>query len=457
LPADANYNPSGARIDQSRYHLSVGLDGGGSPGRWALNLAITRTFDDLLRGFLRGNAFAMPPDAGVGDGLQTDGYSQTRGITDLYFDAHVTSDLSPRLNLTYGVDYLYGRGSQHAINFGYCVAPTGREQSCMGAHHADEIVQSIDTRNFSGLYAQLDYRPAPSLDVLGGIRLNHTHEATGGQAIDNTGAEPILAFSGTDAGENTRLSGMLGASWRTWSSGRDALTLYGDYRDSFKPLAIDFGPEAEVQVLQPETAASCELGAKLRLLNDDFDLDASVFRMDFRNGLTFAADGSGNVVRVNGGATRFRGFEIESRYRVSAGLQFAAHVASHDARYVAYTGDNGMSASGHQVEMSPRLLAGGGLLYAGHAGTSATVVLDYIGGRWLNAENSVFARGYTTLDASLGYPLGRYTIHVNGYDLTDRRDPVAQSELQETVSATATAGYYRLPGRSIVVGVSASF
>ncbi len=456
LSSDANFNPSRAWLDQSRYHLAIGLDGEGSPGRWALSLAMTRTLDGLLRGFLRGNAFADPPDAGVGDGLQADGYSQSRGITDLYFDAHVTTDVSQRLDLTYGVDYLYGRGSQHAINFGYCVAPTGRELSCQGAHHADEIVESSDTRNFSGLYSQFDYRPALTLDVLGGMRLNHTQESSGGLAIDNTGAEPILAFHGTDAGQNTRLSGMLGASWRAWSSARNALTLFGDYRSSFKPLAIDFGPEAEVQVLQPETAESYELGAKLRLLNSDFDLDASVFRMDFQNGLTFAADGHGNVVRANGGATRFQGFEIESRYRVSTELQFAAHIASHDARYLAYIGENGMSASGHQVEMSPRLLAGAGLLYAGRTGARATVVVDYIGGRWLNAENSVFTGGYTTVDASLAYQLGRYTVHMNGYNLTDRHDSVARSELQETVTVTATAGYYRLSGRSIVIGVSAS-
>jgi iron complex outermembrane receptor protein len=454
LPMDANYNPRGASLDQSRYHLSIGLNGASAFGQWAANLAVTRTNDDSLRGFLRGNAFLDPPDAGVGDGLQADGYSQARDITDLYFDAHVTRDFSPRLNLTYGVDDLHGRGIQHATNFGYCIALSGQELPCAGAHHADEIVQSSDTRDFSGLYAQFDYRPSTSLDVLGGLRVNRTHETADGLAINNTGPVPVIAFDGRDGRDDTRPSGVLGASWRAWHSAENAVIAYGDYRNSFKPLATDFGPEAEVQVLQPETADSYELGAKLRLLEGALDLDTSLFRMNFRNGLTYAADASGTYHRANGAATRFQGFELESRYRVSTELQVAAHVAKHDARYVSFIAGNGADSSGNQVEMSPRLLGGVGLLYAGHRGIAATVVVDYIGDRWLNSPNSLSAGGYTSVDATLAYRAGKCTIGISGYNLTDRRDPVSQSELQETVTVTATAGYYRLPGRSAVVRVS---
>ena len=43
--------------------------------------------------------------------------------------------------------------------------------------------------------------------------------------------------------------------------------VYADYRNSYKPLAIDFGPEAEVEVLKPETVNSYEFGAKIQLLD----------------------------------------------------------------------------------------------------------------------------------------------------------------------------------------------
>lgn len=451
LPVDANYNPAGARLNQERYHVVLGLDGEGAFGRWSSKVAFTRTLDDILRGFLRGTAFSDPPDGGVGDGLQADGYSQTRGITDIYVDAHITADLAKNLNLTYGIDYLHGLGSEHAINFGYCVDPAAHELICEGAHHEDEIVRSDDKRDFAGLYSQVDWKLTEAVDLLAGLRLNHTRETASGQAIDNTGPEPVLAFDGRDERTKTRLSGTIGASWHAWLSGRDAVTLYADYRNTYKPLAVDFGPEAEVEVLKPETANSYELGAKVQLLDGRVDVDSSLFRMDFKNGLTFADEGGGDFRPVNGGQTRFKGFEIESRFVLTSEWQLMAHHAYHDARYVRYTLDDGTDVSGHRVEMSPPQLTGLGFLYSGGDGLSAALVANYVGTRELNKRNTVAAGGYTTVDVSVGYRLGRYRLQLNGYDLTDRRDPVSESELQEGVTVTGTAGYYRLPGRTVAM------
>jgi iron complex outermembrane receptor protein len=454
LPVNANYNPAGAKLDQDRYHLAMGLDGNNALGDWSATLAATRTEDDLLRGFLRGDAFVDPPDAGVGDGLQADGYSQGRQITDLYLDVHLTRDLSADLNLTYGVDFLHGEGSEHAINFGYCIDAAGHEQDCAGAHHPDELVRSSDRRNFAGLYAQAGWNLPGSVDVLAGLRLNHTRETAHGQAIDNTGPAPVIAFDGDDERSNTRMSGVIGANWHAWSEGSDALTLYADYRNSYKPLAIDFGPEAETDVLQPETAESDELGARVLLLGGKLDIDTSVFRMDFRNGLTFADDGTGNFVRANGGETRFQGFEVESRYQWSPQFQLAMHYAYHDAQFVRFTRDNGADAAGNRFEMSPRHLGGVGLIYTAATGFGGSLVADYVGDRKLNKSNTVEAGGYTTVDASLSYRFGKYHVQLSGYNLTDRRDPVAESELSEAVTVTGTAGYYRLPGRHLEISVA---
>jgi outer membrane receptor protein involved in Fe transport len=451
FPIDANFNPAGAKLNQERYQLAFGLDGDGPLGRWSTKVAFTRTLDDILRGFLRGTAFADPPDGGVGDGLQADGYSQKRGITDVYADAHLTADLGPNLNLTYGIDYLHGFGSEHAVNFGYCVDPAGREFACDGARHDDEIVRSDDKRDFAGLYAQADWKLTETVDLLGGLRLNHTRETASGQAIDNTGEVPVLAFDGRDSLSKTRLSGTVGVSWRAWADGPNAATLYADYRNTYKPLAVDFGPEAEVAVLKPETASSYEAGAKLQVLDGRLDVDTSIFRMDFENGLTFADDGGGNFLPVNAGRTRFQGFEVESRFVLTPGWQVMAHYAHHDARYRRYTLDDGTDVSGRRLEMSPQDLAGLGFLYSGSAGLTATLVGNYVSARELDKRNSLAAGGYATLDGSMGYTFGRYRLQLNGRNLTDRRDPISASELQGSVTVTGTAGYYRLAGRSLVV------
>ncbi len=447
LPIDANFNPAGAKLDQQRYALNVGLDGNSSAGDWAVTVSATRTLNDILRGFLRGDAFADPPDAGVGDGLQADGYTQSTAITDVYFDAHVGTMLSPALHLMYGIDYTYGYGSENAINFGYCIDANGHEYTCDGAHHPDELVYSDDKRGFSGAYAQLDWQLHPSLDVLAGVRLNHTRELADGVAIDNTGAAPVVTFDASDERTTTRLSGALGVSWKSWVSGGNSLTWYADYRNTFKPLAIDFGPEAEVDILEPETGVSFEVGAKGRLLDGRADIDASVFRMNFRNGLTYTQNSNGQFGPTNSGESRFQGFEIESRFQLSHGWQIAAHYANHDARYVTFTGGDGVDVSGNRIEMSPRQLGGIGLLYAPATGLSGSLVVDYVGPRELDATNALATGGYTTVDASLTYSWDHYRFQLSGYNLSNVRGPVASSELNESVTVTQTAGYYRLPAR----------
>ena len=69
------------------------------------------------------------------------------------------------------------------------------------------------------------------------------------------------------------------------------------------------------------------------------------------------------------------------------------------------------------------------------------VAADYVGERWLNKRNTSLAGSYTTVDAGIGYAFDRWEVRVDGYNLSDRRDPVAESELGD-------AQYYRLPARS---------
>ncbi|HEV7432775.1 MAG TPA: TonB-dependent receptor, partial [Steroidobacteraceae bacterium] len=117
--------------------------------------------------------------------------------------------------------------------------------------------------------------------------------------------------------------------------------------------------------------------------------------------------------------------------------------------YVTFTPGDGVDVSGNRIEMSPRQLGGIGLLYAPRTGLSGSIVAEYVGPRELDAPNTLAAGGYTTVDASVNYSLGHYRLQLSGYNLTDVRAPVASSELNENVTVTQTAGYYRLPARVV--------
>ncbi|MFP5286872.1 MAG: TonB-dependent receptor, partial [Thermoanaerobaculia bacterium] len=268
IPLDTNYNPRDAKIDQSRLHLATGYDRSLSRGSWSTTLALTHTGRDTVRGFLTGVSTAAP---------NARGYEQDLTIDDLYFDSHVAWRLKPELQLIAGLDHLAGRAEGDAETFSYFVPRNGAGAPSSSGLPRQMGFEVEDERNFSGLYLQTEWTPAPRWRIQAGVRLNRTVE-------DREAGEEELLAGGEEPGEEeeegrssrttTRGSGTLGVSWLAWSRGSDGLWLFTDYRNTHKPAAIDFGPEAEPEIPQPETAESYEIGVKNRLGGGRLEWDA---------------------------------------------------------------------------------------------------------------------------------------------------------------------------------------
>jgi len=92
--------------------------------------------------------------------------------------------------------------------------------------------------------------------------------------------------------------------------------------------------------------------------------------------------------------------------------------------------------------MTPVWLAGFGIVYAPPKGFIAHADAAFTGSRYLNKRNTALADQFTTWGMGIGWRADRYEIRLDGTNLGDRRDPVAESEL-------ADASYYRLEARRI--------
>ena len=244
-------------------------------------------------------------------------------------------------------------------------------------------------------------------------------------------------------GDN-RWSGALGTSYRFWQDGRDYITAYAGYRNAFKPAVIDFGPEAEPGILQPEQARSGELGVRGQDLEGRLQWDVSLFRMDFEN-LVVSQDVDGAPGLTNAGNERFKGAEAEVRWNLHDGFSAVGTWAYHDARFADYVqlfGDTPTQLDGKRLELSPRHVGSLGLMYAPEPGLRANVTVGRVGSRFLNKRNTALAGAYTTVDAGIGWRHASWEVRIDGTNLGDRRDPVAESELGE-------AQYYRLPARAV--------
>jgi outer membrane receptor protein involved in Fe transport len=438
VPLDANHNPLNARMDEDRIQAALGYVLPTGAGEWSTRLAIAENHGDAVRGFLR-EEFA---DDGVT--INADGYQQRRRTREIYFDSHVASKLGGAATLVWGLDHMYGAGNQRTANFEYAVNPEGSNAPDWQALHIDEYTRLDDRRNFTGIYAALDYAISDAWRIDAGLRYNRTQETRSGQEIDNTGPAPVAGEVETQGRSDERWSGALGTSYRFWQDGHDYLTAYANYRDAFKPAVIDFGPEAESDILEPERARSGEIGMRGQHFDGRLQWDVALFRMNFEN-LVVSQDVDGAPGLANAGNEQFKGAEAEVHWNFHNGFNAVGTWAYHDARFADYVqlfGDTPTQLDGKRLELSPQQVGSLGLMYAPEEGFRAYATAAHVGSRYLNKRNTALAAGYNTIDAGVGYRRAQWEVRLDGTNLGDRRDPVAESELGD-------AQYYRMPARAV--------
>ncbi len=430
IPIDANFNPADARIDQDQSHLALGYSRNVGWGEWSTTLSATHSSITDVRAFLH------PDLSGAADTQ-----NQSRTIDDDYFDTHLTHHAGDSVTFILGADALYGHGSQTTLNgnSGYTVPLDGSVlPPPTSAIPVTEIGVVNDRREFLGQYAQVDWKPNSEWDVLAGLRLNETRENK--FASDLVAPDPLLSES--HRRNIVKPTETIGANYRLWNSGPDEAVVYADFRNAFKPAALDFGPDYQPNVLLPETAQSYEVGLKGAAMNGRLTWQAEAFLENFKN-LVVPSD---TGFLVNAGAEQLRGTEFEARFQVTPDLALAGTFAYHDAHFTQYlfadpdTG-NLVDVAGRQLPLSPHNLASAGILYTPKTGFYATVVGNYVGRRYLDQENNAPVGGYTTLASTLGYRFDRYAVSLEGTNLTDRRPPVTSSEF-------GSESFYLLNGRT---------
>ena len=439
VPADFNQNPGDAHLNTQRGQLVLGYDVLLPIGRWGSTLSYTHTRIENVQGFLLDGGLDQP----AGDNAQ--GARQSRGLHDLFFDTHVTTRPAAWLDLTYGLNELYGRARQASDSFTYRVSPDGSRPETLEDGTPTDTEGLSDRRSFLGVYAQSRARLSDDVSLLAGLRLNHTAET---RRTTEDGASALVQTQRT-----TRLNGSLGALWEVWrdkSGDLDDVSLYGNLGDTFQPPQLDFGPDAGADpLLRPETQRSLSFGIKADGDDGRFDIDLGTFFVDFANqAVTGQVDGT--PVLQSGGTERYQGFEIEASFRPAPAWTLSANFSDGTARYRAYTtvvGDTLTALDGRFLPLTPRLRTGAALVYAPGRGLGFSLTANYSGPRYLDAPNQDRAPGFTTVDASLAWRFDRVTLSLTGTNLTNRRDPVLPSELGE-------GQVYRMPARQVFASIA---
>ena len=397
VPTDANDNPSDAKMNQNRFSLVIGNDTNLDWGVWSTTLADTFTHNSNIRGFIRSDQLT---DYGTPN---SDGFNQTQDFTEIYFDSHVTFSPAQDLQMATGFSYLYGYGEEQSANFEYFIAPDGSNPPPSTSVPVDEYTTQQDTRRYFGLYVQSDWTFAPRWDFNFGLQLNHNVESL---SAAQTPTDPsVTPQAGSDARSDTRFTGIMALGYTAWQDGADNTVIYGNYRNTFKPAANDFGPEYNPSILEPETAQAYEMGLKGVLLQGRFDWEASAFWTNMNN-TVISTDVNGLPGIANGGQQRFKGIELSADWRITDDWRWQSAYSYHDATYrnfINMTPSGLVQDAGNRLEMSPLYLFSTGIFYMPAQGWMGSVVVRYVGARYFDPENTVSTPSYVTYDAGIGY------------------------------------------------------
>ncbi|HKN47085.1 MAG TPA: TonB-dependent receptor, partial [Candidatus Polarisedimenticolia bacterium] len=436
VPTDANDNPEGSHLDEGRYTLDGAYERPLPSGDWSATLSLTRSHQAVLRGFL--TDLSAPLD-------NAHGFRQTLATTDAFFDTHLAITGSPRAQVVAGVDHLHGAGVADGGDFDYTVRPDGNGAPAGASLASQSAVHISDRREFSGLYAQISLNPGDRWHFDIGARLNRTAESRLTRSIEFSTSS---LESGKDRRSLWRGGGFCGGTYTAWKRGDDSLRLFTDYRNTYKPAAIDFGLDATPSILAPETGESYEGGLKSRLFGGRLEADLTVFQMDLTN-IVVSQSVGGVPSLTNAGAERLRGIELEAAVRVHPGLLWRIGYSLHDARFRDFLTELGgvpTQLAGRRLEMSAPNMASTGLTFGRGEGWQGFAQASWVGSRFLDRQNTAVAPGYLTWDAGLGYRFGEFEVRLDGRNLSDDRPPVAASELGD-------AQYYLLPARRIELGL----
>ncbi|HTL19821.1 MAG TPA: TonB-dependent receptor [Steroidobacteraceae bacterium] len=435
-PLNANFNPADAAIDEDKYQLAIGYSLPTSWGTWETLASLSRSHVTDIRAFLH------PELSGAADTQ-----NQDRLILDDYFDTHLAIHIGNNATLLAGADLLYGYGRQTTANGnsaytvpldGSVVPPPTTELP------VNEYGYVSDKRLFAGQYVQVDWKPDDRWDLTAGLRLNETNENKSTSDLTLPPFTPTEEYDAQNASRDlVRPTETVGVSYRLLAGGRNQAALYADYRNAFKPSALDFGPDYQPAVLLPETAKMYEVGLRGEAVDGRLSYQAEVFRLDFSNLVVPKEDGS----LTNAAASQLKGGELEARFAITDDLVVAANYAYHDAHFTQYQFFDGdanayVDVAGKQLPLSPRQLASAGILYTPRQGFNSTLVVTYVGRRFLDEENVAPLGGYTKLDATLGYAVGHYQLSAEGTNLTNQRPPVSASEF-------GAESFYLLNARSL--------
>jgi iron complex outermembrane receptor protein len=243
---------------------------------------------------------------------------------------------------------------------------------------------------------------------------------------------------------------------------QDNWSAYAQYARGFLApnLNVLYVVNPALNTVNPEGTTNVQLGTTW--VGQGLTVSADVYTINFSNQIashSVIPPGGGAALKqfYNLGATKYKGVEAEATYAVGWGVSIYGNWSYNSAR---------LNSDQSFVPLTPNHTAALGVLY-NQGPLQASIIDKYVGVRYGDSEDTYRFNAYSTADAALNYVFDSFMalknakVGVTLQNITDRHDIYF---LNGYTSGATPAGYvngnplfFRLPGRSVQLNLSASF
>ena len=337
------------------------------------------------------------------------------------------------------------------------------------------FTQSDQVTKSAALFANGEWKIAPTLSVVTGLRYTSEKRRNTGSTIDLVSLAPGSALSGAPFGSppvtlgsvdgrisDDNISYKLGVNWKP----SPRLLIYASASKGIKSGGFFAGvatSSAQLQPYRPETLYAYEAGIKGRLADVGLSYSLSGFYYDYRDVQTFIRDVAGAlpVQRLgNIDKAKVKGIDADLIFnpRALPGLTATLGLGLLDSKLGAFASSGGAIASGNRLPDAPKLSVNTGLAYSfpltGSVDARLAVDGQYQSRTYRDALNDpiIASDGYWVWNARASVLREKgWDVSLFAKNLFDKR------YVTQGVNQLVLGFGYRVYGAPRTYGVSASF
>jgi len=186
---------------------------------------------------------------------------------------------------------------------------------------------------------------------------------------------------------------------------KDNISLYSTYSVSYLPSAGDqFNSlDSSIQSLKPEELQNYEVGAKWDV-TPDLNLSLALFELNRSN--TSSIDPNDSSRKITSGKSRTRGFEFETRGKITDNWQIIGGYAFLDAEVTSsYTTSSGTVNAGSALQLTPRNKFSLWNKYDFNSQFAGALGFISQSSQFTSADNTVRLKGFNRFDAAFYYKI----------------------------------------------------